>query len=513
MLEWLDLYEVTLKFCQEWKQKSSDLDQITREVEGFRKRLSDLMLKTGEDTREDTLSTICTRADALIKLQGERTLIRKQLEERLRESEKLSGTQKKDIRGGEKHLSAWKVNWTKAVKIINLDADATPEQALAVLKKFNEIAAHVRDVEEKSSRIRAIESDGTRFENNVAALCDELGCIVEGKRYASLMEQLNQGLTEGLKSQERLKAFERNKKDLEKSIEKHRSTIRINEADLQGLLKEAGCETALELPEREGLSRAYLKINERAGELKRTISRSAGGVELDVFLAEIENADVDMLPQEIAVLENDLKELENQRSDLDQEIGKVGKEQEGMAGGSKASEVAEDIELVLARIRDATQEYVRLTLTSSQMRDALESYRKENQGPVLTRAGDFFRRITLERFEGLTTDYDSDDQPVLVGLRSGKNIPVEAMSDGTCDQLYLALRLASLEQQLKLREPLPLILDDVLVNFDDTRAEQTLKILAELSSQTQVILFTHHRHLCELAQHSLSSDVLYTQGL
>jgi uncharacterized protein YhaN len=147
------------------------------------------------------------------------------------------------------------------------------------------------------------------------------------------------------------------------------------------------------------------------------------------------------------------------------------------------------------------------------MRDALESYRKENQGPVLTRAGDFFKRITLEGFEGLTTDYDSNDQPVLVGLRSGKNIPIEAMSDGTCDQLYLALRLASLEQQLKLREPLPLILDDVLVNFDDIRAEQTLKILAELSTQTQVILFTHHRHLCELAQHSLSSDVLYTQEL
>jgi uncharacterized protein YhaN len=40
-----------------------------------------------------------------------------------------------------------------------------------------------------------------------------------------------------------------------------------------------------------------------------------------------------------------------------------------------------------------------------------------------------------------------------------------------------------------------------------------LKILAELSSETQVILFTHHRHLCELAQHSLSSDVLYTQEL
>ena len=513
MLEWLDLYDATLRFCQEWKQESSDLEQLTREIGGVRKRLSGLILETGEDTKEDTLSTMCTKADALIKLQGERTHIRKQLEERLRESEKLSTTQKKDIKEGDKHLSAWKVNWTKAVTIINLDADATPEQALAVLRKFDEIATNVRDLEEKSSRVRAIESDGNRFERNVAALCDDLGRIAEGRGYTYVIEQLNQELTEGLKSRERLKALERNKTDLEKSIEKHRSTIKENEADLQGLLKEAGCDKALELPERESLSRAYLKINERAGELKRTISRSAGGVELDVFLAEIENVDVDMLPQEIAVLENDLKELENSRSDLDQKIGRVGKERDSMAGGSKASEVAEDIELVLAKIRDATQEYVRLTLTASHMRGALESYRKENQGPVLTRAGDFFKKITLGRFEGLTTDYDGDDQPVLVGLRSGKNIPIEAMSDGTCDQLYLALRLASLEQQLRQREPLPLILDDVLVNFDDIRAKQTFQILAELSTKTQVILFTHHRHLFELAQHSLSSDVLYTQEL
>ena len=68
------------------------------------------------------------------------------------------------------------------------------------------------------------------------------------------------------------------------------------------------------------------------------------------------------------------------------------------------------------------------------------------------------------------------------------------------DQLFLALRLAGIEQHLADREPMPLIIDDVLVNFDDRRAAATLRCIAELSKQTQVLLFTHHHHLVELAR-------------
>jgi len=78
-------------------------------------------------------------------------------------------------------------------------------------------------------------------------------------------------------------------------------------------------------------------------------------------------------------------------------------------------------------------------------------------------------------------------------------VRVEAMSEGTRDQLYLALRLATLERYLAHAEPLPLVIDDILVNFDDERSRATLEVLAELSRRTQVILFTHHARLRDLA--------------
>ena len=87
------------------------------------------------------------------------------------------------------------------------------------------------------------------------------------------------------------------------------------------------------------------------------------------------------------------------------------------------------------------------------------------------------------------------------------------MSNGSHDQLYLALRLASLESWLQTHEPIPFVVDDILLNFDDPRALAALRALAELSQQTQVLFFTHHRHLVELAEANLPASVLFVHEL
>lgn len=72
------------------------------------------------------------------------------------------------------------------------------------------------------------------------------------------------------------------------------------------------------------------------------------------------------------------------------------------------------------------------------------------------------------------------------------------MSDGTRDQLFLALRISALEQHLESSEPIPFILDDIFVNFDDERIAATFQVLRELAKKTQIIFFTHHNHLSDI---------------
>jgi uncharacterized protein YhaN len=102
----------------------------------------------------------------------------------------------------------------------------------------------------------------------------------------------------------------------------------------------------------------------------------------------------------------------------------------------------------------------------------------------------------------------------LKGVRpDGRLVAVGGMSNGSHDQLYLALRLASLESWLRAHEPIPFVVDDILLNFDDVRALAALQALAELSRQTQVLFFTHHHHLVELATANLPEEVLFVHEL
>ena len=90
-----------------------------------------------------------------------------------------------------------------------------------------------------------------------------------------------------------------------------------------------------------------------------------------------------------------------------------------------------------------------------------------------------------------------------------KNDRDDNRSDGTRDQLFLALRLAAIEHFVRTRGPVPVRFDDLLVNFDDSRAAATLELLAEFAGTTQVIFFTHHQHLLELAARSVPADRLH----
>ena len=186
-----------------------------------------------------------------------------------------------------------------------------------------------------------------------------------------------------------------------------------------------------------------------------------------------------------------------------------------MNGSARAADAGQDAEDLRARIRADVDQYARLRLASAVLRAGIERYRNKSQGPVLARASSLFSSLTLGSFDGLTVDYDDRDEPVLKGVRPGTREPigVAAMSLGTADQLYLALRLATLETYLDRREPLPLVVDDILIQFDNARTSATLSALAALSRRTQVLVFTHHEHLRELAARVVPADVLFHHEL
>jgi uncharacterized protein YhaN len=197
---------------------------------------------------------------------------------------------------------------------------------------------------------------------------------------------------------------------------------------------------------------------------------------------------------ELAVLGDRREALSAQRTTAEAELAE-------MQAGHDAAAMAQQAENALASARDAAERYARLHVARVLLRAGIDRFRKEQQGPLLRAAGAHFAGLTDGRYDRLVVDYDPAGRAVLLAIRdTGAECPVEALSEGARDQLYLALRIAAVEAYAREVEPLPFVADDLLVHFDDVRAEAGVALLAALGRTTQVILFTHHDHIVALAE-------------
>ena len=199
--------------------------------------------------------------------------------------------------------------------------------------------------------------------------------------------------------------------------------------------------------------------------------------------------------------------LRDQRQSLQDQI----RANDGSAAAANAYAAAEQ---QLALIAADTEQFLRMQISAKILEQQIETYRKKNQAPILSRAGDYFSLLTLGSFKGLRDDLSEEGKPILHGLRPDDiEIGIEALSDGTRDQLFLALRLAALEQQFVKSEPLPFIVDDILIGFDDNRTKACLGVLAEIALKTQVLVFTHHQRVVELVSSLNLPDGVYVHEL
>jgi exonuclease SbcC len=173
---------------------------------------------------------------------------------------------------------------------------------------------------------------------------------------------------------------------------------------------------------------------------------------------------------------------------------------EAIDASDAAAQAREAMESAAARFRLAIHPWARLRLAHALLREALNRFRERAQAPMVAAASTYFDLMTDGRYPRLVAD-EVADRPVLRAERAdGLRIGVEAMSEGTADQLYLALRLAALELRRVSHPRMPLILDDVLVTSDDERA-------------ANILLFTHHRHLLDLAGAALGAGALAVHRL
>lgn len=179
------------------------------------------------------------------------------------------------------------------------------------------------------------------------------------------------------------------------------------------------------------------------------------------------------------------------------EFGRITQELAGAARDTAFDEVKFAYAQVEARLSAAQHQLAVLLIAQSSLTEAIAVWEKKSQPEVYRIASELFALMTDNAWRSVRINPDNQIE-VTDALMTTR--PPELLSLGTRQQLYLALRIALLVTAENVGASLPILADDILVNFDDERRRGAARALAYLAEHRQVILFTCHTDVVTLLQ-------------
>ena len=249
------------------------------------------------------------------------------------------------------------------------------------------------------------------------------------------------------------------------------------------------------------------KLTSDTAEAREALTKDSDGLGFDAVVAEVDACDMTQLPGDLASVADALEQVQSQLTKLAEERVQAEQTFQAIDGGKDAASAEAHRQEALADMADASERYIKVTTAVRLLTWAIDRYRDQKQGPMLARAGAIFSTLTLGRYSKLFVDYDKTPLSLSALRTDGRQVEVSGMSEGTRDQLYLALRLAALELHLGKSKALPFVADDLFINFDDERSTAGLESLRALSTRTQVLFLSHHDHLLPRVREVFGDEV------
>lgn len=454
MRSWLNGLAAVRRLAEEAQEAETEAARLS----GIAERLGD-ELAQALDRKPAALATLVGEAEAAVRGVEARRL----REDAVRLAELAVTKQQRLLATTKGELAQGEAKWASELRVIGLVEVLAPEEVEVILEGAADLARATADVERAVGR-----RDVLRAERDAAA-------AVVGNLLERMGRQVGEAAGEQLVAQLRV----------ERELAQKRATLEARIAALRAELSDD--EPALRL-QSERVDGALAALGER-------FVASGSDAEL-LARAEARKEDIEAAESE----------LDNRLDRTSHLIGSIELGLGPLETRSLAADASGDMEEALARVRDLTVSYARLRAASVLLRREMERYRELHEAPVLARASELFQSLTHQAFTGLRIELDDADKPVLSAVRAGgTHLGLASLSEGTRDQVYLALRLATLLRAAERTEPLPVVLDDILVHFDDERSQAALEALAVASQHVQILLFTHHATVADIAEKTLGA--------
>ncbi|MDR4434598.1 ATP-binding protein [Bacillus tequilensis] len=308
------------------------------------------------------------------------------------------------------------------------------------------------------------------------------------------------------KNVEREKEIEKQKKGIETDIHYTKEQmleleqeIKYFQAQIEQLFAAAGAKDRNEYCTIADISR---QLKETESKLHRINAQLQGGhpEELELAdsntLSELENKQFS---------ENDRKErLTEEIRQLRSQIALHFVKQEQLEASGLVSDLKLQIEMQKERVKESAKKWASIQMIKQVITNKLERHKKVELPRLLETAGEFFRPLTDGNYKAIY--FSETDDSIIVMRDDGTVYHAEELSQGTCEQLYTAIRFA-LAVTRQDGAGLPFQLDDSFVHFDQERLKRVLDVLYDLSEGgRQILYFTCHDHVKDAFQ---SSQVIH----
>ena len=511
MLTWLGTYDDIVTAIGQQRKAQRQLDTYKdEEREASAQVVVELAaMDVGPGKMQtDSLRVVIERAETFRRDQEAKAKRLREMREAARGAQTDDERRRHELQQAQSALKVWRKEWSTAVAEADLQIEAEPEVVSAQIKMIEQMWDHSSTAKQlRDKRIATIERDIAEFDRKVAEAVAELApdlvgtdaddAVLELERRrdeaVSLQKQHEEMLETVVSLQGEIEELEKSRRKAWDAVQHLKEAARVEEID--------DLESAIEQSD-------HLRVLRRdRARVLETLDQQGDGLATDVLEKECRDVDIDQVRAREEEAEGELKRLQEQLDETVVSRTKARQAFQAIGGDDKAAKAAADRQEALAAMRVSAQRYMRIRSSGVLLRWAIDRYRREKQGPLLKRASELFRVLTLDSFERLDVAFDEQDSMHLTGVRpDGKRVAMSGLSTGPEDQLFLALRIAAVEDYLGKALALPFVADDLFINFDPERSAAGFEVLGQLAERTQVLFYTHHSHLVDLARQTLGTD-------
>ncbi len=368
----------------------------------------------------------------------------------------------------------------------------------------------VRDVLDLVPAAQKLESDWHQAQERAVQTAERLGSTlgaiapalaswgyttsVEPRDWRMAKQALAAIVREGERAVELQEQFQKADRQYQTAMGQYQES----ENHLSALLAARGMEAWTDF---EGLWQQEQDLRSREQEVQQMEERWRALDEADrAWLVQVDLTWQESLATELTADQERLAGLREQRIGLEAQKSALETEIRRLEDDQEASRLRQEVASLEAEALEWAREWGRLTVLDAALKRARLVFEDERQPAILQRAEGIFAEMTDGRYRRTRVLMDGSASLEVEDFR-GQRFLAEQLSRGTQEQLYLAVRLAWIEEvDRRQGRTLPLLFDDILVNFDTRRAEATLKVLRQFAAGRQILMWTCHPHIAEAAQ-------------